>query len=383
MSEQNKKYRRTLTGWAPGTDQPAQVEVDVYRVLDGFDVRDPALQHLIKKALAAGNRGHKDLIQDYQDIVHSANSALELARAKRQNEPVGDSRGVFSIRMSVRKDQVLDLSKMEDRAKVAATCLGNISKTLSDMAIAQDTPRFIPVRVHPIAESVIIMNHPYGRPAANQLHVMEFKCNTCSRDVITTVLETARTRPADGVCCPHCLQALDRPEFIAWRSVEAIMDNLARVPTAHLAQFFRAARVNRAGYGTDTSVRAALEQIIKDRFTHQPTAAEREAFIRTIWPNAAKWCSDVDAIAEILVSCGVGEGDEIVLSGRRTLKRKIASAARNIGATLRSSVGPKTKLLIVGQDPGAKLAKAQALGINIISTDDLIRACHNQKKETK
>lgn len=82
MSEQNKKYRRKLIGWAPGTDKPLAVDVDVYRVLDAFQVGDPAIQHLVKKALAAGNRGHKDQLQDYKDIVHSANSALDLLTAK-------------------------------------------------------------------------------------------------------------------------------------------------------------------------------------------------------------------------------------------------------------------------------------------------------------
>lgn len=55
------------------------VYVDVYDVLKAFDVRCPALQHLIKKALAAGQRGHKDLMTDLDDIIASANRAKELA----------------------------------------------------------------------------------------------------------------------------------------------------------------------------------------------------------------------------------------------------------------------------------------------------------------
>lgn len=52
--------------------------VDVYDVLKAWDVRNPALQHLIKKALQAGNRGHKDLMEDLQDILDSAKRAVEL-----------------------------------------------------------------------------------------------------------------------------------------------------------------------------------------------------------------------------------------------------------------------------------------------------------------
>ena len=34
--------------------------VDVYRVLELFDVSSPAIQHAVKKLLCAGGRGHKD-----------------------------------------------------------------------------------------------------------------------------------------------------------------------------------------------------------------------------------------------------------------------------------------------------------------------------------
>lgn len=45
------------------------VFVDVYDVLAAFKVTNPALQHLVKKALAVGQRGHKDAETDYQDII--------------------------------------------------------------------------------------------------------------------------------------------------------------------------------------------------------------------------------------------------------------------------------------------------------------------------
>ena len=58
----NDKYNRKIKG----------VTVDVYDVLKAFDVTCPALQHLIKKALCAGLRGHKNREQDLRDIVDSA-----------------------------------------------------------------------------------------------------------------------------------------------------------------------------------------------------------------------------------------------------------------------------------------------------------------------
>nr|DAE49061.1 MAG TPA: hypothetical protein [Caudoviricetes sp.] len=52
--------------------------VDVYDVLMAWNVTNPALQHLIKKALQAGERGHKSREQDLQDIIDSAIRAREL-----------------------------------------------------------------------------------------------------------------------------------------------------------------------------------------------------------------------------------------------------------------------------------------------------------------
>lgn len=63
------KYHREIK---PG------VKVDVYDVLQAWRVDNPALQHLIKKALQAGQRGHKSRDEDLADIVASAIRAREL-----------------------------------------------------------------------------------------------------------------------------------------------------------------------------------------------------------------------------------------------------------------------------------------------------------------
>ena len=64
------KYTKSIHG----------VGVDVYDVLMAWGVTNPALQHLIKKALQCGQRGHKDKQQDLQDIIDSAIRAWELER---------------------------------------------------------------------------------------------------------------------------------------------------------------------------------------------------------------------------------------------------------------------------------------------------------------
>ena len=62
------KYTKTIHG----------ASVDVYDVLQAWGVTNPALQHLIKKALQCDQRGHKDNEQDLQDIIDSAIRAKEI-----------------------------------------------------------------------------------------------------------------------------------------------------------------------------------------------------------------------------------------------------------------------------------------------------------------
>lgn len=52
--------------------------LDVYDVLIMFDVRDPAIQHAVKKLLACGQRGHKNAFQDLREARESIDRALEI-----------------------------------------------------------------------------------------------------------------------------------------------------------------------------------------------------------------------------------------------------------------------------------------------------------------
>lgn len=45
--------------------------IDVYRVLQLFEVADPCLQHAVKKLLAAGKRGSKDAAKDVAEAIES------------------------------------------------------------------------------------------------------------------------------------------------------------------------------------------------------------------------------------------------------------------------------------------------------------------------
>lgn len=63
------KYQREIK---PG------VWVDVYDVLKAFNVTCPAVAHAVKKALAPGQRGHKDTAQDMREVIQSMERAIEL-----------------------------------------------------------------------------------------------------------------------------------------------------------------------------------------------------------------------------------------------------------------------------------------------------------------
>lgn len=54
--------------------------IDVYRVLDLFEVTHPAVQHAAKKVLCAGQRGAKDWAKDIQEAIDSLQRALDMAK---------------------------------------------------------------------------------------------------------------------------------------------------------------------------------------------------------------------------------------------------------------------------------------------------------------
>ena len=67
-SNNTNKYQRECKG----------VYIDVYDVLKAFKVVNPATQHAIKKLLASGQRGYKDVKQDLQEARDSIMRAIEL-----------------------------------------------------------------------------------------------------------------------------------------------------------------------------------------------------------------------------------------------------------------------------------------------------------------
>ena len=52
--------------------------IDVYAVIETFDVTCPACQHALKKILLAGDRGKNDTIADLDEARDAITRAIEL-----------------------------------------------------------------------------------------------------------------------------------------------------------------------------------------------------------------------------------------------------------------------------------------------------------------
>jgi len=67
-TRKQNKYSRNIYG----------VDIDVYDVLDAWEVTCPAIQHAIKKLLMPGQRGSKDKLQDLKEAEQAIKRAIEL-----------------------------------------------------------------------------------------------------------------------------------------------------------------------------------------------------------------------------------------------------------------------------------------------------------------
>lgn len=61
--------------------------IDIYRVIELFDVRHSALQHALKKILAAGKRGAKNDVKDVREAMDSLTRWQQM-RLEDEAQPV-------------------------------------------------------------------------------------------------------------------------------------------------------------------------------------------------------------------------------------------------------------------------------------------------------
>lgn len=66
----NKKYPKEVLKHSHYFKDVSNLDViDVYRVIELFEVKHACIQHALKKLLVTGNRGYKDQQTDIQDVI--------------------------------------------------------------------------------------------------------------------------------------------------------------------------------------------------------------------------------------------------------------------------------------------------------------------------
>lgn len=81
MTHSGNKYHRQIL---PRQVGESAAVVDVYCVLEAFDVRCPAIQHAVKKLLCCGVRGKGAVSQDLSEARDAISRAIELAEQRKE-----------------------------------------------------------------------------------------------------------------------------------------------------------------------------------------------------------------------------------------------------------------------------------------------------------
>ena len=80
-------------------------------------------------------------------------------------------------------------------------------------------------------------------------------------------------------------------------------------------------------------------------------------------------------------TAGPLSGKKVLFTGTLTLARRLAKEqAQKAGAEIVSSISKRTDILIVGEKPGSKLQKAQALGVKVIDEAEFRKMTGQLKK---
>lgn len=64
------------------------VVIDVYDIMDAYKSEYSAIDHMKKKAIIPGGRGHKNLIKDLEEVIWSAQRAIEMIKEKTNDNSV-------------------------------------------------------------------------------------------------------------------------------------------------------------------------------------------------------------------------------------------------------------------------------------------------------
>lgn len=97
-------------------------EIDVYRVLDLFQVVHPCVQHAVKKLLCSGMRGVKDKNKDIQEAIDSLLRFQEMYNEEPMlyEEILKKTEPEITLDQKVKAAKILDLEQQLGRSENAA-----------------------------------------------------------------------------------------------------------------------------------------------------------------------------------------------------------------------------------------------------------------------
>lgn len=77
-------------------------KLDIYRILNLYNVTDPCLQHCIKKILCAGQRGSKNFTTDISEAIFALQRCLEM----QQENQITDTPPINSAENNINNSKV-------------------------------------------------------------------------------------------------------------------------------------------------------------------------------------------------------------------------------------------------------------------------------------
>jgi hypothetical protein len=169
---EGKKYLKRIHSPAERdeNDRPAVIHVDVYAVLEAFDVQCPAIAHCIKKLLMPGQRGKGNIQADLKGAMAALNRAIELQDV-REGSPREHSQ-VVKLPTTTDSAMPTDPEALKERlAEVTGKTPETLGKVASAAGISKAEEKFIDTVKSMMDDdktmelgTVVIPAHPGPRP---------------------------------------------------------------------------------------------------------------------------------------------------------------------------------------------------------------------------
>jgi len=167
---EGKKYLRVIRSCVDGVE----IQIDIYDVLEAYDVKCQAIAHAIKKLLCAGTRGKGDKLQDLVGAEAAISRAIELEQSRQSPAPLTDAAKEWERldnefvkaqrerlkRLRNQEDKPLTNEEVEklkvDYDKICDTLLKDALRNWPDIKTENTTPTTYGVpRMKPVIDKIV------------------------------------------------------------------------------------------------------------------------------------------------------------------------------------------------------------------------------------